>query len=154
MAIFDTILEKLGLNKQASGSSQNVMPPQEKAGFSSTPKGPASITSPSMAPGSMPAHEIPAQGAAPMAMVDVAAKLDAMARKDPRPLEWKVSIADLLALLGMDYSLQARIELAKELGCPENLMGGDHANMNIWLHKTVLQKIAQNGGNVPQSLLK
>jgi len=25
--------------------------------------------------------------------------------------------------------------------------------MNMWLHKTVLEKLAQNGGNVPKDLL-
>ena len=67
-------------------------------------------------------------------------------------LDWKVSIVDLLKLLGMDSSLNARKELATELGCPADLMN-DSAKMNTWLHQTVLQKIAQNGGNIPASLL-
>lgn len=49
-------------------------------------------------------------------------------------------------------SFTARKELATELGCPADLMG-DSAKMNIWLHKTVLARIAANGGNVPQDLL-
>jgi hypothetical protein len=52
----------------------------------------------------------------------------------------------------MDSSLTARKELAAELGCPADLMG-DSAKMNIWLHKTVLARIAENGGNVPKDLL-
>jgi len=60
---------------------------------------------------------------------------------------------DLLKLLKMDSSREARNELAKELGCPADLMS-DSAKMNTWLHKTVLQKIAENGGNIPQSLIK
>jgi hypothetical protein len=67
-------------------------------------------------------------------------------------LDWKVSIVDLLKLLDIDSSREARNELAKELGCPADLMS-DSAKMNVWLHKTVLQKIAENGGNIPQSLL-
>jgi hypothetical protein len=59
---------------------------------------------------------------------------------------------DLLKLLGLDSSLGARKELATELGCPADKMG-DSAAMNMWLHKTVLQKIADNGGNVPTELL-
>ncbi|MBV9492453.1 MAG: DUF3597 family protein, partial [Verrucomicrobia bacterium] len=30
----------------------------------------------------------------------------------------------------------------------------DSAEMNIWLHKQVIQKIAENGGKVPQDLLR
>ena len=59
---------------------------------------------------------------------------------------------DLLKLLGMDSSFEARKALATELNCPADLMG-DSAKMNVWLHKTVLQKIAENGGNIPQNLL-
>ena len=57
-----------------------------------------------------------------------------------------------MKLLGMDSSLTARKELAAELGCPAEKMG-DSAQMNMWLHKTVLQKMAENGGNVPAELL-
>jgi hypothetical protein len=69
-----------------------------------------------------------------------------------KDLDWKVSIVDLLKLLEIDSSREARKELAVELGCPAELMH-DSAKMNVWLHKEVLKKIAQNGGNIPQSLL-
>ena len=75
-----------------------------------------------------------------------------MAKANPEKLNWKVSIVDLMKLLGMDSSLTARKELAAELGCPAEKMG-DSAQMNMWLHKTVLQKMAENGGNVPAELL-
>ncbi len=88
----------------------------------------------------------------PVSEVDVVSKLDGMAASNPEKLNWKVSIVDLLKLLGIDSSLAARKELATELGCPANLMG-DSAQMNMWLHKTVLQKLAQNGGNIPAELL-
>ena len=88
-----------------------------------------------------------------MPMVDVMGKMEALAKKAPE-LDWKVSIVDMLKLLGMDSSLNARKSLATELGCPADLMGGDYAKMNVWLHETVLQKIAENGGNIPTSLLK
>ena len=64
-------------------------------------------------------------------------------------LNWKVSIVDLLKLLDIDSSREARNELATELGCPADLMS-DSAKMNVWLHKTVLKKISENGGNIPQ----
>ena len=68
-------------------------------------------------------------------------------------LDWKVSIVDLLKFLGMESSLTARKELATDLGCPPDLMSGDYSKMNVWLHKTVLQKIAETGGNIPKELL-
>ncbi|MDI3465250.1 MAG: hypothetical protein OJF50_004071 [Nitrospira sp.] len=58
---------------------------------------------------------------------------------------------DLMKLLGLDSSLNARKELATELGCPADKMG-DSAQMNMWLHKAVLQKLAANGGNIPKEL--
>jgi hypothetical protein len=70
----------------------------------------------------------------------------------PRPAACPSCIVDLLKLLGLDSSYDARKELAVELGCPANLMN-DSAQMNTWLHKTVLQKLAENGGNIPKELL-
>jgi len=96
------------------------------------------------------AAPIPARPAA-IPVVDVISKLESLAASKPG-LDWKVSIVDLLKLLGLESSFEARKELAIELGCPANLMN-DSASMNTWLHKTVLQKIAENGGNIPQALL-
>jgi hypothetical protein len=79
------------------------------------------------------------------------AKLEKLAASHQEKLNWKVSIVDLLKLLGLDSSYAARKELATELGCPADKMG-ESASMNMWLHKTVLQKIAENGGNVPKQL--
>jgi hypothetical protein len=84
--------------------------------------------------------------------VDVVANLEALAKANPEKLNWKVSIVDLMKLLGLDSSLGARKELATELGCPAEKMS-DSAQMNMWLHKTVLQKLAANGGNIPADLL-
>jgi len=61
-------------------------------------------------------------------------------------------IVDLLKLLDLESSYEARKEMAVELGCPPELMN-DSAKMNTWLHKKVLQEIAQNGGNIPKELL-
>ena len=84
-------------------------------------------------------------------IVDVVAQLEQLAAANPQKLNWKTSIVDLLKLLDIDSSYSARKELATELGCPADLMG-DSAKMNMWLHKTVLKKIADNGGNVPAEL--
>lgn len=128
MSLFGKILAKLGFG----GGDQ--------------PAAPAS------APGAAPAPT--ASPAAPVAIsvVDVVAQLEAAAGKHPEKLNWKTSIVDLMKLLGMDSSLAARKELATELGCPADKMG-DSAQMNMWLHKTVLRKLADNGGNVPADLL-
>lgn len=84
--------------------------------------------------------------------VDVVAKLTDLAAAHAEKLNWKTSIVDLLKLLKLDSSLTARKELAAELGCPAGKMG-DSAQMNMWLHKTVLRKLAENGGNIPPDLL-
>ncbi len=89
---------------------------------------------------------------APIDMVDVVTQLEQRAAANPQKLNWRTSIVDLLKLLDMDSSFAARKELATELGCPADLMA-DSAKMNMWLHKTVLARIAANGGNVPQDLL-
>jgi hypothetical protein len=88
----------------------------------------------------------------PVSTVDVVAQLEQRAAANPQKLNWRTSIVDLLKLLDIDSSFNARKELATELGCPADLMG-DSAKMNMWLHKTVLQRIADNGGNVPKELL-
>ena len=123
MSLFNSILEKLGIRKAAATEAPDA--------------------------GQVPTSSSPA---ATIAVVDVVTKLEGLAAASAEKLNWKVSIVDLLKLLGLDSSLTARKELATELGCPAQAMG-DSAQMNVWLHKTVLQKLAQNGGNIPQELL-
>ena len=84
--------------------------------------------------------------------MDIAAKMEQLAAANPQKLNWRTSIVDLLKLLDIDSSLTARKTLATELGCPAELMG-DSAKMNMWLHKEVMKKLAENGGKVPQDLL-
>ena len=74
-----------------------------------------------------------------------------MAAKNPEKLDWKRSIVDLMKLVGMDSSLSARKQLATELHYTGDQ--NDTASMNMWLHKEVLKKLAENGGKVPQELL-
>ena len=93
----------------------------------------------------------PAAAVAPPPVVDVTAILNDLAKKNPEKPDWKRSIVDLMKLVGMDSSFAARKQLAEELhytGDPN-----DSASMNIWLHKEVLRKLAENGGKVPQELL-
>ena len=93
----------------------------------------------------------PAQTAAPAAQVDVTAILNGLAAKNPEKLDWKHSIVDLMKLVGMDSSLGARKELAKDLKYSGDM--NDSASMNIWLHKEVIRKLSENGGKVPAELL-
>ncbi|PYL47074.1 MAG: hypothetical protein DMF40_09845 [Verrucomicrobia bacterium] len=93
-----------------------------------------------------------APAAAPPPVVDVTSILNDLAKKNPERLDWKRSIVDLMKLVGMDSSFAARKQLAAELhysGDPN-----DSAAMNIWLHKEVMKKLAENGGKVPQELLR
>lgn len=90
--------------------------------------------------------------AMPAAPVDVMAVMEKRAAASAQKLNWRTSIVDLLKLLDIDSSLAARKELATELGCPADLMA-DSAKMNMWLHKAVLRKVAENGGNVPKDLI-
>ncbi len=107
---------------------------------------------PGQPPAAAPAAATPAAApAAPAEVVDVTAILDGFAANNPEKLDWKKSIVDLMKLVGMDSSFKARKQLAQEL----NYTGdpNDSASMNVWLHKQVLIKIAENGGKDPQELL-
>jgi hypothetical protein len=82
--------------------------------------------------------------------VDVGQVLDGLAAKNSQKLDWRHSIVDMMKLLDLDSSLSARQTLAKELSYSGDMQ--DSAAMNIWLHKAVMQKLAQNGGKVPADL--
>jgi len=82
--------------------------------------------------------------------VDVEAVLNDLAKNNPQKLNWRTSIVDLMKLLDLDSSLQARKSLADELHYTGDK--NDSAAMNIWLHKQVMKKLAENGGKVPTDL--
>ena len=87
---------------------------------------------------------------APGQSVDVEAVLTDLASKNSQQLNWRASIVDLMKLLNLDSSLNARKELAQELNYNGDM--NNLAAMNIWLHKQVMQKLADNGGKVPDDL--
>jgi 3-oxoacyl-ACP reductase-like protein len=142
MGIFSSILSKLGFGDKKEEAAAPAPAPQPAA-TAAVPVA-AADTAPVATPVPLPKPAI--------SEVDVVAQLTAMAAASREKLNWKVSIVDLLKLLGLDSSLAARKELATELGCPAEKMG-DSAQMNMWLHKTVLRKLADNGGNIPADLL-
>jgi len=85
-----------------------------------------------------------------MREVDIEALLNGLAQKSAEPLNWRTSIVDLMKLLGLDSSLNARKELARELNYTGDT--SDSASMNVWLHRQVMNKLAANGGKVPADL--
>ena len=104
------------------------------------------------AAGSSPGTAAPSPASAPMSNVDVEAVLTKLAAESREKLDWRKSIVDLMKLLDLDSSLSARKELAQELHYSGDM--NDSASMNIWLHKQVMQKLAENGGKVPDELKK
>ena len=141
MGFFNKILETLGIGDKPAAST-------------SVPQPPSAAPAPRVAPADSAPSPVPATPPPPasVAVVDVVAQLEQRAAANPQKLNWRTSIVDLLKLLEIDSSYSARKDLATELSCPADLMG-DSAKMNMWLHKTVLARIAENGGNVPQDLL-
>ena len=110
----------------------------------------ATAQSPPIAAGMPSGPGAPSGTGAPTASVDVAAVLTDLAAKKKEKLDWRHSIVDLMKVLDLDSSLNARKQLAQELhysGDPN-----DSAAMNVWLHKQVMVKLAANGGKVPADL--
>ncbi len=134
MGFFSKILDKLGFDAGNSKVEEMLRSPVPTAGTAAAPASAA------------------AAAVTPMREVDVVAQLEQKAAASAQKLNWRTSIVDLLKLLDIDSSITARKELASELSCPANLMG-DSGQMNMWLHKAVLAKLAANGGNVPKELL-
>jgi len=141
MGLFGSILHKLGFGEEEKKSAQ----PVEVASATEV----AQEVAPTGQESAKAVQEVVA--AKEVQVVDVMKHLEELSNKNPG-LNWKTSIVDLLKLLGLESSYSSRKELAKELECPADLME-DSAKMNMWLHKTVLKKISENGGNIPADLL-
>ena len=119
------------------------------------PKSPGSSSPGSSAPASSAAPTSTASTAAagtgkPITIAEVEAMISKVAAGQKEKFDWQRSIVDLMKLLNLDSSLHAREELAKELGYTGRLDGS--AEMNVWLHKQVMTKLAESGGKVPDSL--
>lgn len=155
MGIFRNILDKLGFDKKDDDAFGTR--PYEKA--PGKPVTPGKHTGAGSGGGgstggfgnvTATTTQASAATARPISEVDVMARLEQKgAGKD---LNWKTSIVDLLKLLDIDSSLTARKELADELGAPADMKDGS-AEMNTWLHREVLRRVAANGGNIPKHML-
>ncbi|MBW0449895.1 DUF3597 domain-containing protein [bacterium M00.F.Ca.ET.228.01.1.1] len=148
MSIFSSILNKIFPHDHpantGSGATAGAAAPATAApGSASAPAGAPATPSTAAAGNAQPP-------VTPMPAVDVEAVLTKMQESSGEKLNWRTSIVDLMKLLGLDSSLTARKELASELHYTGNTE--DSAAMNIWLHKQVMQKLAENGGKVPDDL--
>jgi len=134
MSVFGSIMSKIFGDNEAAAAT------------SAAPSASASTASP--APINAPTGSSAA--GTPTQSVDVEAVLTDLASQNSQQLNWRASIVDLMKLLNLDSSLDARKELAQELHYSGDT--NDSAAMNIWLHKQVMQKLAENGGKVPDDL--
>jgi len=131
MSIFGSILHKIfGVSPAAAAPT-------------AAPETAAAAPGASAAPASVPADVA--------AKIDIATVLDELNDKHPETLDWRVSIVDLLKVLGIDSSLANRKSLAAELKYAGDT--NDSAKMNMWLHEKVIALVAANGGKVPADLL-
>ena len=157
MSLFETIKNAIFHNPLGSKASSGTPPAHASSSSppasTARPGAPAAATT---ATSPQPPRAVPPSGstapasAAPSQPVDVEAVLNSLNAKQPQKLNWQSSIVDLMKLVGLDSSLQHRKELATELGYTGDQ--NDSAAMNIWLHKAVMRKLAENGGRVPASL--
>ncbi len=136
MSIFGTIMSKIFHHDAAAPAAPAA--PAADTTTADTAAAPDATATAGAADASMPA-------------VDVEQVLSSIAAQYPHPVNWKYSIVDLLAILGIDNSLPQRRALAAELGYTGDT--DDTATMNIWLHKEVMRKLAENGGMVPADLM-
>jgi uncharacterized protein DUF3597 len=132
MGIFSAIMDKL---RHHSGTQ----PQQQQAQ--------TSAAAPARQQGQQAAY---AGGQAALQNIDVDAVLSQLAQKKGGGGNYRSSIVDLLKLLDLDSSLDARKQLAQELGVHAGADGS--AEQNIALQKAVMRKLAENGGKVPENL--
>ena len=134
MGIFDNIMSAI------FGSAKKEASPGVSGGASPAAPGATTTGAAAATPATPP----------PLSQVDVEAVLTNLVAQQKQKLDWRKSIVDLMKLLDLDSSLAARKELAKELNYSGDT--NDSASMNIWLHKQVMNKLAANGGKVPDDL--
>jgi len=145
MSVFGNIVSAIFGSKHAasvSAATGSAAPPSS-TGPAKTASSPSTATAASAS--------APSAGAAkPVSKADVDAILAKLAEDQDEDYDWKKSIVDLMKLLKLDSGLGARKQLAQELGYTGALDGS--AEMNTWLHKEVMTKLAESGGVVPESL--
>jgi hypothetical protein len=159
MSIFDRIKHAIFGEAQAapvpqpSAGGTTASAPTTQAAPAPTPASSGSSSSIQQAstPVSAGDASAPQADTTPRPTVDIEPILNAAVQKSGQKLDWRHSIVDLMKALGMDASLEERKELAHELGYSGD--AHDSAKMNIFLHKALMKKLSENGGNVPADLL-
>ena len=142
MGIFSSIVNAIfGSGSAAAQSAAPGASPSPSAPSASSPAPSASSSAPAGSASAAPA---------PISRAEVEAQIAAIEQRRGVKYNWKQSIVDLMKLLDLDSSLASRKELAQELGYKGALDGS--AEMNVWLHKQVMDKLAEGGGKVPDSL--
>jgi hypothetical protein len=136
MSVFGNILSAIFGSKHAKDVTASAAP-------STAPVSPTGTSAPTGASAGPAA-------AKPISRADVEAILQKLAAEQREDFDWRKSIVDLMKLLKLDSGLGARKQLAQELGYSGALDGS--AEMNVWLHKQVMIKLAESGGKVPDSL--
>lgn len=144
MSIFGSIVSAIFGSKHAAQSQPTT---------TTTTSAGASPTAPSA--GSPAAKTAPPAGTSasagqPISRSELEALIARTVAAQDEKLDWRQSIVDLMKALKLDSSLTARKQLAQELGYTGALDGS--AEMNIWLHRQVMTKLAESGGKVPESL--
>ncbi|WP_105400530.1 DUF3597 domain-containing protein [Neorhizobium sp. T7_12] len=134
MGIFDKIKNAIWGADEAAPAAEPLKPAAPISASAAPASNPTAI--PSATPSSGP--------------VDITPILDAAVKKSGQKLDWRKSIVDLMKALDLDSSLTARKELAAELHYTGDT--NDSATMNVWLHKALMKKLAENGGKVPADL--
>jgi len=138
MSILGSLMGKiLGNAHAADGTGSATATTARPTPMTPTPSVPTTPSAPSTATAAPP-------------KVDVELVLETMAAGTSQKLDWRNSIVDLMKLVGIDSSLANRKALAQELGFTGDM--NDSAAMNVWLHKEVMRRLAENGGHVPANL--
>jgi hypothetical protein len=149
MSVFGNIVSAIFGSKHAASVTAAAGPsaPSPSAGSATAPS-PSTATAGAAAPSA--GTSAGSAAAKPISKADVEAILAKLDEEQDEDYDWKRSIVDLMKLLKLDSGLAARKQLAKELGYTGALDGS--AEMNVWLHKQVMIKLAETGGKVPDSL--
>ena len=151
MSVFGSIVSAIFGSKHAASvtAAAGSSAPSPSAGSAKGTSAPSPST-PATGTPTPSAGTSTAAAAKPISKADIEAILTKLADEQDEDYDWKRSIVDLMKLLKLDSGLGARKQLAQELGYTGALDGS--AEMNVWLHKEVMTKLAESGGKVPDSL--
>ena len=152
MSVFGSIVSAIFGSKHAASvtAAAGSPAPPPSAGSAKSTLAPSPSAAPAAGTSAPSAGTSTAAAAKPISKADVEAILAKLADEQDEDYDWKRSIVDLMKLLKLDSGLGARKQLAQELGYTGALDGS--AEMNVWLHKEVMTKLAESGGKVPDSL--